>query len=84
MPYIECTKLCIIVIKNLQTKRYKNEATVFHMLSQRGDRERLQKLLDSMDDGQRRFVMSLRDINLKTPYDYARAYIVRHLLEWSS
>ena len=58
--------------------------TTLFRSSQRGDRERLQKLLDSMDDGQRRFVISLRDINLKTPYDYARAYKVRHLLEWSS
>ena len=54
------------------------------MLSQRGDRERLQKLLDSMDDEQRRFVMSLRDLSSKTPYDYAKEYRVRHLLEWSS
>ena len=57
---------------------------VFHILAQRGDSDRLKKLLDAVDDEKRAEIMSLRDTNLRTPYDHAREYKVRHLLEWSS
>lgn len=74
----------IVEVPIIQEHRYKNDATPFHMLAQRGDCDRLQKLLDSMDDQMRNDMMSLKDINLKTPYNYATEYKVRHLLEWSS
>ena len=72
------------MINELEIKRFQHDATVFHILAQRGDSDRLQKLLDAVDDEKRAEIMSLQDTNLRTPYNYARQYKVRHLLEWSS
>ena len=70
--------------ERLQGFKFHNGGSVIHLLTRRQDSERLNKLLSAVDPSQRQAILSLKDINNKTPLDVAFSYEVRQLLNWSS
>ena len=70
--------------ERLQGFKFHNGGSVIHLLTHRRDSERLRKLLSALDPTQRQAILSLKDINNKTPLDVAFSYEVRQLLNWSS
>ena len=70
--------------ERLQGFKFYNGGSVIHLLTHRQDSERLRKLLSALDPTQRQAILSLKDINNKTPLDVAFSYEVRQLLNWSS